>query len=315
MRDHQKKLIIYVIILAVATVMWPRLSVFADEDFTSNYNQRTFSDTDGFDSGEANCVCQSVSGYIWIGTDNGLYRYDGSEFTLFSLDGDEDATKYSINCIYLTSDEKLYVGTDNYGLYMYDNGTFQRVSEMYNLGVSTINAMYEDDNKNLWIAASSGIFRLSSDGAEALADDVVSGLSVGNISGHGDYVYAIANNDILITVDPERHVSITNKSEYRVDDINSLYVDENGNRYYGSAGYSILKIGTDGKNEIINTGNLHGINKIYSDGDNIWALADDGVGYISSKGNVTAIGGLSFNESMSDMIIDFEGNYWFTSYR
>lgn len=32
MRDHQKKLIIYVIILAVATVMWPRLSVFADED-------------------------------------------------------------------------------------------------------------------------------------------------------------------------------------------------------------------------------------------------------------------------------------------
>lgn len=84
---------------------------------------------------------------------------------------------------------------------MYDNGTFQRVSEMYNLGVSTINAMYEDDNKNLWIAASSGIFRLSSDGAEALADDVVSGLSVGNISGHGDYVYAIANNDILITVD------------------------------------------------------------------------------------------------------------------
>ena len=68
MRDHQKKLIIYVIILAVATVMWPRLSVFADEDFTSNYNQRTFSDTDGFDSGEANCVCQSVSGYIWIGT-------------------------------------------------------------------------------------------------------------------------------------------------------------------------------------------------------------------------------------------------------
>ena len=121
---------------------------------------------------------------------------------------------------------------------------------------------------------------------------------MGNISGHGDYVYAIANNDILITVDPERHVSITNKSEYRVDDINSLYVDENGNRYYGSAGYSILKIGTDGKNEIINTGNLHGINKIYSDGDNIWALADDGVGYISSKGNVTAIGGLSFNESM-----------------
>ena len=151
MRDQLKRRLnivrIFAIVFAVAVIMLPRQMVRADSDFTSDYSQHTFAGDEGFDSGEANCVCQSTSGYIWIGTDNGIYRYDGSEFTLFPLDSDEDGTKYSINCIYLTSDDKLYVGTDNYGLYVYDNGAFNRVAETYNLGVSTINAMYEDDSR------------------------------------------------------------------------------------------------------------------------------------------------------------------------
>lgn len=315
MRDSQKKQILIFIIIAVAMILWPRLSVRADENFTSNYTQRTFSDTDGFDSGEANCVSQSVSGYIWIGTDNGLYRYDGSDFVLFSLDRNEDGTKYSINCIYLTSDGTLYVGTDNYGLYVYNDGAFDRISDMYNLGVSTINALYEDDNGILWIASSSGIFKLSDEGAEAVTDDSVSGLSIGNISGYDGYVYAIANNDILITIYPDGQIAVTSKAQYGIDDINSLYIDSHGNRYYGSAGYSILKITAKGETSIINTGSLHGINKMYSDGSSIWILADDGVGRVVSKGKIVTLESMQFNESMSDMIKDFEGNYWFTSYR
>ena len=115
-RINQKLIRIIAILIIVAVMLLPRQTVYADSNFTSYYSQHTFAGDEGFDSGEANCVCQSTSGYIWIGTDNGIYRYDGSEFTLFPLDSNEDGTKYSINCIYHTSDDKLYVGTDNYGL-------------------------------------------------------------------------------------------------------------------------------------------------------------------------------------------------------
>ena len=315
MREQLRKFTILVTMTAVALVMMSRLEVFADENFTSNYNQRTFADDEGFDSGEANCVCQSTSGYIWIGTDNGLYRYDGSEFVLFPLDSHEDGTKYSINCIYLTADDKLYVGTDNYGLYVFNDGTFHRVSEMYNLGVSSINAMYEDGDNNLWMACSSGIYYMDKDGVQTITDDRISGLSIGNISGYNGTIYAVANNDVLITVYADRKITVSSKTEYGIDDINSLYVDARGNRYYGSAGYSILKITAKGTVSVINTGSLHGINRMYSDGKRIWVLADDGVGYMTSKGRIVTVGSLKFNESMSDMVCDFEGNYWFTSYR
>ena len=319
MRDQLKRRLnivrIFAIVFAVAVIMLPRQMVRADSDFTSDYSQHTFAGDEGFDSGEANCVCQSTSGYIWIGTDNGIYRYDGSEFTLFPLDSDEDGTKYSINCIYLTSDDKLYVGTDNYGLYVYDNGAFNRVAETYNLGVSTINAMYEDDKDQLWLASSSGIYYLTSDGVKMVDDEGISGYNIGNISGYDGTIYATANNDVLIRVDENGEITVTSKSSYGIDDINSLYIDENGTRYYGSAGYSILTINSKGKVGVISTGSLHGINKIYNDGEKIWILADDGVGYITSGNKIVNVESLRFNESMSDMIKDFEGNYWFTSYR
>lgn len=315
MRNRLYRIRLGIILIFALIVMCTGIDARADENFTSDYNQKNFEEEEGFESGEANCICQSVSGYIWIGTDSGLYRYDGSEFTLFSLDSDNEGTKFSINCIYLTEDGDLYVGTDNSGLYVYNNGAFDRVTATYELGVATINGMYEDANGILWLATSSGIVYMDGSGAYAIEDETVSGLSIGNISGWNGYIYATANSDMLVTVDGNGAVSSTSKSDYGLDDINSLYIDENGNRYYGSAGYSVLKISENGEYTVINTESLHGINKIYADGSRIWLLADDGVGYLTAKNRIVNVTGLKFNESMSDMIKDFEGNYWFTSYR
>ena len=105
--------------LAVVMIFLPRLVCVAGDDFTSDYSQKEFDDDDGFDSSNINCICQSTSGYIWLGTGNGLYRYDGSEYTLYTMDSNTDGSIYAINCIFLNSDGDLYVGTDNYGLFIY----------------------------------------------------------------------------------------------------------------------------------------------------------------------------------------------------
>ena len=81
----------------------PRLAVFAQENFTSDYSQTKYTEDDGFESGEANCISQSASGYIWVGTDSGLYRYDGSQFRKFSLGEDSDSSSYMINSILAAS--------------------------------------------------------------------------------------------------------------------------------------------------------------------------------------------------------------------
>ena len=315
MKQLLSEIKILLLFAAVVIVFSSRHVVFAGENFTSDYNQTEYTEEDGFESGEANCICQSVSGYIWIGTDSGLYRYDGSEFRKFSLGEEGGSSSYAINCIYFASSGDLYVGTENYGLFVYSDGKFYRATNSTNQEITTIHAMYEDEDGKLWLATSSGIYYYTSNSMTLVADDDVVYPDVIDIGGYKSYVYAIINNDTIINIKDDEIVSKTNKNAYTEEDLNSLYVDENGNRYIGTVGNTIIRLTTNKDFTLISTASLSGINKIERFGDKLWVLADEGVAYITDEGAFQTVSGLAFNESMSDMLVDYEGNYWMTSYR
>ncbi|MEZ5048228.1 MAG: two-component regulator propeller domain-containing protein [Saprospiraceae bacterium] len=47
---------------------------------TNDYIYRQFTTKKGLPSNECHEVYQDSRGYLWVGTDNGLVRYDGYEF-------------------------------------------------------------------------------------------------------------------------------------------------------------------------------------------------------------------------------------------
>ena len=47
------------------------------------YAFRQYGPTDGLTNLSVNCLLQDRTGYIWVGTDNGLFRYDGTSFREF----------------------------------------------------------------------------------------------------------------------------------------------------------------------------------------------------------------------------------------
>lgn len=304
-----------VLICAMVVCSLPWLKLYADDTFTSNYIQREMSEDQGFESGEANCLCQSGSGYIWIGTDSGLYRYDGSEFVLYTMDPKVDGSTYKINALLYTSSGDIYVGTEGSGLFLYKDGSFTRVSEMYNLGVTTVRAMCMDSDGCLYVGTTAGVYRLAEDGASRIEDSRLMGDDINAIAAYDKDVYAIANNDTFVTIKDNEVTYYEKKTEDIISDLNSIYISGNGTRYYGTLGHSIVKIYGNGSTDVISTGNLSGINKMIYDGTKIWVLADNGVAYIGTDGRINLVSGLDMNESMSDMLVDFEGNYWFTSYR
>jgi diguanylate cyclase (GGDEF)-like protein len=70
--------------------------------------------TSGLDNLNVNCIAQDRSGYLWVGTENGLYRYDGSRFRKFGApDGLRART---IQNLFVAPDGTLFVGTTA-GLY------------------------------------------------------------------------------------------------------------------------------------------------------------------------------------------------------
>ena len=85
----------------------------------------------GLSNNSINCISQDKLKFIWIGTSDGLNRFDGSNFRKFrnipndstSLQGN-DITK-----IFIDSNDKMWVGTLRNGISKYDanNETFTRI--------------------------------------------------------------------------------------------------------------------------------------------------------------------------------------------
>ena len=73
------------------------------------YAFRTFAEEDGLGNLTVECLLQDRSGFLWVGTQDGLFRFDGARFTRFGREEGLPSTR--INCLHETADGRLYVGT------------------------------------------------------------------------------------------------------------------------------------------------------------------------------------------------------------
>ena len=96
---------------------WNPVMSYAKDSFLAGYMQSVYNQKSGIGSNEVNCLFQSSSGYIWAGTDGGLYRSNGSGFQSIDLWDTDRTDLYSINCIMQDQDGRMWIGTDNYGLF------------------------------------------------------------------------------------------------------------------------------------------------------------------------------------------------------
>ena len=123
-----------------------------------------FYTSDQLSSNQITNICQDRTGYIWVGTEFGLNKYDGYRFTNYFHETDQAATISSnvISFLFLDSQGSLWVGTQK-GLDRYDeaNDQFIHVGLTGAKGVPRINYIIQEDEHHLLIGtAGYGLFRL-----------------------------------------------------------------------------------------------------------------------------------------------------------
>ena len=123
---------------------------------------------DGLSQGSITCLLQDKKGFMWIGTNNGLNRYDGIQFKIYENQYN-DSTSLSdnkINTLYEDEAGALWIGT-SLGLNRYDDThdrfiryqiSSDKPAVLYDNYIQNI---FKDRNNRLWIATGSGINRLA----------------------------------------------------------------------------------------------------------------------------------------------------------
>jgi len=198
-------------------------------------------------------VLQDSLGFMWFGTREGLNRYDGYEFTVYSaeLDGPNSLSDSTVTALAETSSGTLWVGTQDGGLNRFDTKTrsFTQINlknDSESITNTQVNVLQVDSLGRLWIATPEGLRRLD--------------LENGSVS--------------IFQSDPGDAGSLSD------DDILSLFEDEAGRLWIGTA---------NGLNLYENNNSFtRYLTDVASDVSSITAISSDGEGglWLGSQGGL-----------------------------
>ena len=126
--------------------------------------QTRFYTSEKLSSNQIANICQDKVGYLWVGTEFGLNKYDGYRFNNYLHDSNNPASLSSniISSLFVDSDGSLWVGTQK-GLDLYDplNDQFEHIRLEGAKGVPRINDIIQEDDGHLLVGtAGYGLFRL-----------------------------------------------------------------------------------------------------------------------------------------------------------
>lgn len=114
------------------------------------YVHRRWALQDGLPQSSITALLQTRDGYLWIGTQNGLARFDGVTFTVFNRTNSDAFASDYITSLVEDAQGSLWVGTRN-GLVFLQNGRFRKPDWTDRLINPVINVMACDQQGTLWI--------------------------------------------------------------------------------------------------------------------------------------------------------------------
>jgi len=201
-------------------------------------------------------IAQDDAGFMWFGTQEGLNRFDGYEFRVFTHDPNDPTSlaDQAIRRVFVDSFGALWIGTDTGGLSRYDSATesFETYrhdpADPASLGDDRVRYIYEDSTGSIWVGTDgSGLDRFDRDTGtfehfrhDASDSSSLSGENVWSIVEDGDAALWVATDAGLNRLDrrtgafehfihdPDDPVSISD------DQLRALFVDADGQLWVGT---------------------------------------------------------------------------------
>ncbi|WP_051287396.1 hybrid sensor histidine kinase/response regulator transcription factor [Algoriphagus mannitolivorans] len=131
-----------------------------------------FSSKDGLPQNSVLAIYQDKTGFIWMGTDDGLARFDGYQFQVYRQIPNQPGALHNnvIRAIIADPLGYLWIGTEGGGISIMDpqRERFVKFSDLspslYELASAKITSLIKDENQNIWVGTNgNGVFKISLD--------------------------------------------------------------------------------------------------------------------------------------------------------
>src|SRR5579859_1636731 len=117
---------------------------------------------EGLPQNSVQAILQTRDGYLWLGTQEGLVRFNGAEFTVFNKANTDLIKHNDVRALLEDREGNLWIGTFGGGVALYRNGQFLRVyNRNEGLADNFVNALLQDKQGNIWIATNKGLNKFS----------------------------------------------------------------------------------------------------------------------------------------------------------
>ena len=109
-------------------------------------------------------ITTDKNGDIWIGTDEGLCKFDGIRFEEIKLPG----SRHKIRSVICGDDGRNWIGTEDTGLFVMENGKFSLYREGKVLPSKRINTLFKDTDGSIWAGTPLGVVHFLNGGGTKL---------------------------------------------------------------------------------------------------------------------------------------------------
>ena len=307
------------LLFSLAFSLMLSMSVSADSTALEHRIIYTFDDSNGLPTGEANTVIQTAEGYIWIGSYGGLIRYDGTSFHNYSENGVFPSS--SIRALFQDSGGRLWIGTNDQGVFYYENDGFVQLTHEDNAKFLSIRSFAEGKNGEIYVGATSGLARAESDNTLTQISDEINSTVYNIAADTNGVVWACIDNGIAVLVRDGEIIGRFDSSEYLKASMYCLGGAENSDILLGTSENYLYRVKlldnnySDGSFDLTEyrTGEISTANWVTEDaGGNIWAAAQNGLGYVDGDGGWHTINS-EHTASSRTVCFDYEGNVWAAS--
>ena len=291
----------------------------ADTSKSPDYNdyvQSVYSSNNGLPCGEANDIAQTNDGVLWIGTYAGLYRYNGREFRWV----DNYESVKNVNCLYVDEEGRLWIGTNDNGLSIVIRENVVNVLDQESgLPSNSVRCIIRASDGYYYIGTTSSMqVIMMNNGLKATntleevnyADSISADLNghVATIASDGR-LFLMSNGDILESISLPDEQEVYNCCAFSPDGTLMVGTSTNHIYSYDVSGDTLKQTGVMTCEDINSINNLN-----FIDNGTLFISTDSGISYVDGSG-YHLLNTNDFNNSIDNMLYDYQGNLWFTSSR